>query len=250
MNDFEDFSDEENELVEEKRLTFIEHLEELRKRIINCLIGFLIATVISFFYSDRLIDILFAPCKNSIKVTYYGSILTPFNIRLKVSSGAGIIIASPYILYQLWMFIEPALKRNEKKVVRILFSFAILCFLVGVAIAYFWIIPIGVPILLQYATPIMQPLIGIEEYISFVIIILVAMGIVFETPLILIGLSKIGLVTSAQLSRNRRYAILLAAILACIITPGSELWTSIFLIIPLYLLFEISVWLIAIIEKR
>jgi sec-independent protein translocase protein TatC len=96
----------------------------------------------------------------------------------------------------------------------------------------------------------MQPLISIDEYISFVVILLVAMGIVFESPLVLIGLYKIGLITAAQLSKNRRFAILIAAILACVITPGSEMWTSLFLIIPLYLLYELSIWLIILIEKH
>jgi sec-independent protein translocase protein TatC len=87
-----------NEESDEKRLSFIEHLEELRTRIIHSLLSFLIITIIAFFFSEKLIDLLFAPCKNSIKVTYFLSILTPFNIRLKVASGAGIVIASPYIL--------------------------------------------------------------------------------------------------------------------------------------------------------
>lgn len=239
-----------NEKSDENKLSFIEHLDELRNRIIYCLISLLVTTIAAFFFSERLLNILFYPGKNSIQDFYFTSLLTPFNIRLKVAFWTGIVISSPFILYQLWRFISPALKQREKKVIKFIFWFALWFFLAGVLIAYFWVLPLGIPFLLSYATPNMKPIITIDEYISLAVVLLAAMGIVFETPLVLIGLNKINLITATQLSRNRRYAILIAAILACVITPGSEFWTSLFLIIPLYLLYELSIWLIILIEKR
>jgi sec-independent protein translocase protein TatC len=245
-----DFDFENKNESDEKRLSFIEHLEELRSRIIYCLISILITTILAFFFSEKLLDILFYPGKNSIKDFYFTSLLTPFNIRLKVAFWTGIIVSSPFILYQLWRFIAPALKQKEKNVIKFIFWFALWFFLIGVLIAYFWVLPLGIPFLLGYATSNMKPIITVDEYISLAVILLVAMGIVFETPLVLIGLNKIGFITAAQLSKNRRYAILAAAFLACGITPGSEFWTSLFLIIPLYLLYELSIWFIIFLEKR
>jgi sec-independent protein translocase protein TatC len=245
-----DFDVENNDESDERRLSFIEHLEELRSRIIYCLISILFTTIIAFFFSEKLLDILFYPGKKSIKDLYFTSLLTPFNIRLKVAFWVGIIVSSPFILYQLWRFISPALKQKEKNIIKFIFWLALWFFLIGVLIAYFWVLPLGIPFLLAYATPNMKPIITIDEYISLTVILLVAMGIVFETPLVLIGLNKIGLITAAQLSKNRRYALFASAFIACAITPGSEFWTSLFLIIPLYLLYELSIWLIILIERR
>ncbi|MDI6782728.1 MAG: twin-arginine translocase subunit TatC [bacterium] len=238
------------EAPDEKRLSFIEHLEELRTRILLSLASILVTTIGAFFFSDKIIDLLIFPCRSSIKETVFLSLLEPFNIRLKVAVGAGIIVASPFILYQLWRFIAPALKPKEKNVIRVLFWFAVLAFLAGVAFAYFVVLPIGAHFLLQYATPAMQPMIRIGEYISFVVIFLVAMGVVFETPLVLIGLNRIGFVSSIQLGNYRRFAVLGAVIVACAITPGSELLNSLIITIPLYLLYELSIWLIKLLEKR
>jgi sec-independent protein translocase protein TatC len=235
---------------EEKRLSFIEHLEELRSRIIYCLTSILVTTIAAFFFSETLLNILYLPAKKTLPNLNYTSLLDPFNIRLKVSFGAGIIISSPFILYELWKFISPALKQKEKKIIRLLFSAALGFFVAGVLMAYFWILPFGIPFLLAYATPIMKPLITINEYYSLVSILMVAMGVVFESPLVIIGLYKIGIITAKQLSRNRRFAFLAAVFLACAITPGNEFWTSTFLIIPLYLLYELSIWVIIFIEKR
>ena len=245
-----DITQEIGEEPNEKRLSFIEHLEELRTRILVSLASILVTTIIAFFFSDKLIDILVFPCKSSIKETVFLSLLEPFNIRLKVAAGAGIIIASPFVLYQLWLFISPALKQKEKNVIRVLFWFALLFFLAGVAFAYFVVLPIGAKFLLQYATPVMKPMIRIGEYISFVVIFLVAMGVVFETPLVLIGLNRIGMVSGNQLGNYRRFAILGAVIVACAITPGSELLNSMIISIPLYFLYELSIWLIRLLEKR
>ncbi|MFB3897253.1 MAG: twin-arginine translocase subunit TatC [bacterium] len=245
-----DFDLDNNDESDERRLSFVEHLEELRSRIIYCLISLLVTTIVAFFFSERLLDILFYPGKISIQSFYFTSLLTPFNIRLKVAFWTGIIVSCPLILYQLWRFIAPALKRKEKNVIKFIFWFALWFFLAGVLMAYFWILPLGIPFLLGYATPNMKPIITVDEYISLTMVLLVAMGIVFETPLVLIGLNKIGLITAAQLSKNRRYAFLISVLLACAITPGSEFWTSLFLIIPLYLLYELSIWLIMLIGKR
>ena len=233
---------------EEKRLTLIEHLDELRSRIITSLVAITVGTVIAFIFSGELIDWLIKPCIATIKETYYTSPLQPFNVRLKASFFAGMVIASPVILHQLWKFIKPALNKKEKNVVRSLFGFAIISFLVGVAFAYFVIIPMGIKALLEFGTPLMKPLIGIEEIINFVVFFLLAMGLVFEMPLVMMGLAKVGIVSSRMLSKNRKFAIVGAAVLACIVTPGSELVTSMILTIPLYLLYEISIWMVKIVN--
>ena len=242
-------SNDESEL-EEKRLTLIEHLGELRSRIIKSLVAIFIGTVVAFIFSGDLIDILIRPCLPIIKKTYFTSILQPFNVRLKAAFFAGMIFASPVILLQLWQFIKPALTKKEKNVTRFIFAFALVAFFIGVSFAYFLIIPVGTKVLIEYKTPLMEPLIGINELLNFVVFFLLAMGLVFEIPLVMMGLGKIGLVDSRTLSKNRKFAILGAVVLATIVTPGSEVLTSTILSIPLYLLYELSIILLRFMNKK
>ncbi len=236
--------------LEEKRLTLVEHLDELRSRIIRVLVAVTLGMIVAFIFSAQLLDWLIAPCLPIIKNTYFTSILQPFNIRLKASFFGGLILVSPYVFFQIWKFVKPALTQKEKKVFRGLLGFALVLFLAGVALGYFLIIPQGTKILISYATPSMQPLIGIEEVVNFVIFFLLGLGFIFEIPILLMGLAKVGLVDHKLLSKNRRYAIFGAVLLAVCVTPGSEVITSLILALPLYLLFEVSVVLIKYVKPR
>jgi len=230
--------------LEDKRLTLVEHLDELRSRIIRVLAAVTIGMVAAFVFSGPILDWLIAPCLPVIKNTYYTSILQPFNIRLKAAFFGGLILVSPYIFFQIWQFVKPALTLREKKIIRGLFGFALLLFLSGVALGYYLIVPQGTRILISYATPTMKPLIGIEEVVNFVIFFLLGLGIIFEIPILLMGLAKIGLIDNKLLSKNRRYAIFGSVFVAVCVTPGSEVVTSIILSLPLYLLYEVSILLI------
>ena len=130
MSYLDDITNGNNNEPGEKKLSFIEHLDELRTRILVSLLSVLVTTIVAFYFSDKLIDLLVYPCKSSIKETVFLSILEPFNIRLKVAFGAGIVVASPIILYQLWLFVAPALKRHERTGIRIIFWLILLCFCV------------------------------------------------------------------------------------------------------------------------
>ncbi len=232
------------------RLTLIEHLDEFRTRIIKSLASLVLGMVIAFIFSATLLDWLIKPCLPFIKETYFTSPLQPFNIRLKVSFFAGIILASPVILYQVWRFIKPALTLKERRVIRGLFAFALILFLSGVALAYYFIVPIGVDVLLHYATPSMKPLISTAEMVDFVVLFLLAMGIVFEVPIIMMGLAKVGLIDYRMLNQNRKYAVFGVVVIATAVTPGSEVLTSLILAVPLYFLFELSVVIVRFMERR
>jgi sec-independent protein translocase protein TatC len=176
--------------------------------------------------------------------------MQPFNICLKAAFLGGAVISSPFLIYQVWCFIFPALTDKEKNVVRGLFVTALFFFFIGMSLAYYLIIPMGAEVLIGYKTDAMIPLIGIEDTINFVVFFLLALGIVFETPLVMMGLAKAGIVNVRMLAKNRKFAVLGSVILACIVTPGSEVLTSAILAIPLYLLFELSLILMRFVEPK
>ncbi len=242
-------NNENNEsVIEEKRLTLFEHLEELRSRLIKSLIAAVIGTIIAFIFSAKLIDYLLRPCIKVITITYYNSILTPFNIRFKASMYAGVVLASPVLLYQIWKFVQPALSSKERKVVRNLFGFALFSFFVGEVFGYFVLIPLATRALVSYQTELMKPLIGIEETITFVVFFLLAVGAIFEIPLVMMGLAKVGIVKSRMLRRNWRIAVFASIFVGFCFTP--EIITGVFLAIPIFLLYELSIILVKFVEKK
>ena len=232
------------------RLTLIEHLDELRSRIIKCLVAVSIGTLVSFIFSEQLLNFLIKPCLPVIKVTYFTSILQPFNVRLKAAVFGGLVFTGPVVIYQIWKFIKPALKVKERRIITGIFGFAVLLFLIGIALAYYLIIPMGTEVLISYKTSTMLPLIGIEEVLNFVVVFMIGMGIVFELPMVMLGLAKVGIVNHKMLASNRKYAIVGTLIASTAITPGSEVLTSLILWIPLYLLYELSIFIIRFVEPK
>lgn len=233
----------------EKKLTFLEHLEELRLRLIICIISVSLMSIIGYFISGIILEWLLKPAKNSFKVVYFLSPLEAFNTRLKIALVAGIILASPIIIYQIWKFIKPALKPAEQKIIKIASFFSIFLFILGSTLAYWIIIPLGLRFLMQYATESVQPWIRVRDYISLVLILLIAMGGIFQLPLIMVGLAKAGLIHSKFLSKNRKIAIFMIVFFAAAITPGGDPFTLIAVALPLYLLYEVSLFLVKIFEK-
>ena len=250
MSQNNDAPDDFEDSLESRRLTLVEHLDELRNRIIKCLIMLAFTTGVCFGISNELINFLIKPCLPVIKQTYFTSLMQPFNICLKAAFLGGAVFSSPYLIYQVWGFIFPALTDKEKNVVRAIFMAALVFFFVGMALAYYLIIPMGAKVLIGYKTDAMIPLIGIEETINFVVFFLIAMGLVFETPLVMMGLAKAGIVNTRILSKNRKFAVLGSIILACVVTPGSEVLTSAILSVPLYLLFELSLIMMRFVEPK
>lgn len=222
-----------------QKLTLVQHLEELRKRLIICLITIFVVGFFCFFYTDNILSILSKPIGKLV-------FLKPteaFIIRIKIAFYSSLFVSMPVILYQVWEFVSPALIETERYILRWIIPFSYLLFVFGVALAFFGVLPTGIKFLLDYGTENIQPMISINSYISFVITFLLAFGIIFQLPLVVLFLTKLGIVSPKWLIQQRKYAILVIFIISGIITPGPDIFSQFLMAIPTLLLYEISILL-------
>jgi sec-independent protein translocase protein TatC len=225
----------------ERRVTIFEHLEELRGRLIKSVIALLVTTLLSLIFTSRFLKILTAPMGNLQPVFLRPTemITTYFKIALI----SGVALAMPVIIYQLVLFMLPALKPHERRYLYIIVPGATISFVVGLAFAYFALLPFAVRYLLTFGGDIARAQWTIGEYIGFVTTILLWMAVAFETPLVIFFLAKVGIITPAMLSHYRRYAILAIAVVAAVITPTPDPFNMMIVMVPLFLLYEAGVLL-------
>jgi sec-independent protein translocase protein TatC len=218
------------------------HLTELRNRLLWCLLAVGVGAAIGFGFGDRIVELLKSPLPANVPliVTKIGA---AFSIRLQVALVAGVILAMPVLLWHVWRFISPGLTRSERRAVLPWIPLALVFFAIGVTIAYV-ILPFAAQFLLQFLTPDVQPLLDIEDYFDFATSLFLAFGILMEFPILLVGLSRVGIVTSERLTRSRRVVILAIAIFATVATPGGDLVSPTVLGVTLYILFEGTVFFI------
>lgn len=237
---------EKNSRFEEdfKEMTFLEHLEELRWTIINSILGIVLASIISWFFIDFIVnDILLYPAK---KVGVKLQNLKPFGqlfLYFQIAFFSGIILSLPWIVYQIWKFIEPALHKHEKRYVLSVVIFTSVCFILGAAFAYFIMLPYSLNFAFTFGSPVIENKFAIDEYFSIVMSMIILSGVVFELPMLSFFLTKLGLLTPQFMRRHWRIAIVLILILAAIITPTVDPVNQSLLAIPLLLLYEISIWI-------
>jgi sec-independent protein translocase protein TatC len=239
---------------ESNEMPFLDHLEELRWRIIWSLIALVIAVGAAFAALMRVdvIGLLEKPISpylhgGKLVYTHPGD---PFSIVLNAAVVLGVIIALPIILYQIWAFVSPALHRHEKRILVPLFFFATVLFLAGVALAFFVVLPLAVSWLMGFQTQALSPMITASEYFSFATSMTLAFGLCFELPIVILALAMLGIVTPQLLNRYRRHALVICAIAGAFLTPGDLVWTTMAMAIPLYLLFELSVALTYVVYRR
>src|SRR4030043_477536 len=238
--------------MDEKKAPLTSHLQELRKRLILSFIAVGLGFALCYALSDSLFSILAAPL---LKVMPEGSSLIftsvaeAFFTYMKVAFIAGLILASPFVLYQIWAFVAPGLYQKEKKYAIPFVLGGSLFFAIGVLFAYFVTIPIGFKFLLGYATDFIKPMPSMKEYLSFSIKFLLAFGLVFEFPVVLVLLARIGVVDAKMLARQRKYAYLVIFILAAIITPPDFI-SQVLMALPLIGLYELSILLSKIFGKK
>lgn len=243
------------EIETSDKLTFIGHLGELRHRLLKCVILLVITVGISFFLTEPYIfPILISPVKDLLSAEAINLVFTQMTemigTYMKVSLAAGIILAMPYLVYQLLMFVSPALTRREKKRIYLLLPWITLMFIAGVAFAYFILIPPATSFLLTFGSSIATPMIKIGNYISIVTRLLVASGAIFETPVIILFLARLGIVNAKMLSSKRRHAIVVAFILAALITPTIDPINQGLVALPLIVLYEMSIWLAKLVQPK
>ncbi len=217
-------------------MSLVGHLTELRDRLIRAVLAVAVASIVGFLLGDQIVSILRAPIPGD-KPLYYTGLGDAFVIKLKIAVVVGIILAMPVILYQVWAFVAPGLTPTERRVVRPWIPLALAFFVVGVAIAYI-ILPLAAGFLVGFSTTDLQPLITAGAYFDFVTTLFLAFGLIMEFPILLYGLSRVGIVTSKRLSGARRMAILAIAIFATAITPGGDLVSPFALGMTMYVLFE------------
>ncbi len=229
----------------EEKSPFTEHLGELRDRLIHAFIAVGVGFVAAYFFKEQLFDILTAPlvtamAKSGNAKLIYTGLPEAFFTYLKVSLLAGIVLATPVLFYEFWMFVSPGLYREEKKYILPIIILSVIFFIAGASFGYFIVFPYGFQFFLGFTTETIQAMPSMKEYLSFASKMLLAFGFVFELPLVLTFLARMGLVTPAFLTKNRKYALLLFFVAAAIITPPDVI-TQIMMAMPLILLYEIGI---------
>jgi sec-independent protein translocase protein TatC len=232
-------------------MNFWEHLDELRKRLLWAVIGIALACVITGYFHEFLIEQILIRPSNEVGLTLQNLRVfgQPF-MYFKVVLVAGIILAFPFLLYQIWLFVEPGLYTNERSWARRITFFTSLCFLTGVGFAYFVMIPSMLKFAASFGSDLITNNIDINEYLSFVTMILLAAGLLFEMPMVSFILSRVGILTPKILRKYWRHAIVAILILAAILTPTPDPISQMIFAAPLFLLYEISVWVSAIAAKK
>jgi sec-independent protein translocase protein TatC len=223
-------------------MSLVDHLVELRNRLIKVVIAIALFSVVGFVLGDQIVAVLKAPLPGG-KPLFFTGIGDAFTIKLKIAVVVGIILAMPVILWQVWRFIAPGLTPDERRVVRPWLPLAFVFFALGTAIAYI-VLPFAAGFLIGFETPDLQALITAGEYFNFVTTMFLAFGLIMEFPILLFGLSRVGIVTSKRLATARRPAILGIAIFAAGITPGTDLVSPTVLGLTMYLLFEGTIFFI------
>ena len=228
---------------EQEKIPFTTHLEELRKRLIVCFIAVGIGFVLSYFVKEKLFQILTRPLisvmQTGDKLIFTG-LPEAFFTYLKVAFLSGIILAAPVIFYQFWMFVAPGLYDKEKRLMVPVVVLSTVFFVGGAFFGYFIVFPYGFKFFLGFASEIIRPLPSMREYLGFASKLLLAFGVVFELPLIITFLARLGMVSVGFLKKNRKYALLLFFVGAAILTPP-DVVTQIMMALPLLLLYEISI---------
>jgi len=231
--------------------SFISHLEELRHRLILSFIAFAVAAVASYFFSQEILDFLIQPLRQYEDIElFFHRPYEAFLTHLKVAALSGIVISSPFLFTQAWLFISPGLFDKEKKLLIPLILVSVCLFLTGVFFAHTVVLPFGLHFLLSFQTESLKPLLGIGPYFSFLTGMILAFGILFVLPVILLGLIQLEVIRTASLRRARKVVILTIFIVAAILTPSPDPLSQLLLAIPLLFLFEGSMMIGYFVEKK
>ncbi|MFI5236337.1 MAG: twin-arginine translocase subunit TatC [Ignavibacteriales bacterium] len=232
-------------------MSFLDHIEELRWRIIYSLIGILVFTIAAWFFIDPVIEVVLLKPARDANASLQN--LRPFGqlfLYVQVAITVGIVASLPNIFYQLWKFISPALKQREQKYILWIVFFSTFCFLTGIAFAYFVMLPLTMKFAAQFGTAEIANEFAIDEYMSIIISVMLAAGLVFELPMVSFFLSKLGILTPKFMRKYRRHAIVIILVLAAFLTPGADPVSQVILAVPLVLLYEISIFISKISAKK
>jgi len=224
-------------------MTFIEHLEELRRRIIVMFLALVVAIIVGYIFSWNILGFLKEPAaKADIPLNlYYQTVLEPFMVRFKIAMYAAIVLALPVIIYEILAYVAPALRKREKRFMFYALFFIIVFFLAGVAFCYVYILPVGIKWLTDQSGGQITPVLMANQYIGFVALLMVGVGLSFETPLVVWLVVRLGIVTPQRLHRNWRIAVIVILAFAALITPDWNPITMLLVAVPMFMLYEGSI---------
>ncbi len=225
---------------------FLDHLEELRKRLVYCIISVVIGFFACWGFREKIYGIMQVPIVDALRAhgapekLVYLNPVDPFNLYLKIAALAGLFLTSPFVLYQVWMFISPGLYRNEKRYVMPFMASTIALFSAGGVFGYKFVYPRALDFLIGFGSQF-QPMITISEYTSLFLSIVLGMGLIFEMPILIFFLALMGIVSAGFMWKNFRYAILLIFIVAAIVTPTPDILSMCIFAAPMVGLYVISI---------
>ena len=217
-----------------------DHLQEFRKRLIICLVVVAIAALACYNYVDDIIALLSGPAGK----LYFMNPSEVFFTYMEIALYAGILFTLPVLLYEVWAFVAPALWPEERRAVLVILPTAVILFYVGLVFAYYLVIPAAVTFFMGLATQTLQPMFSLESYLSFILALTLPFGFIFELPLIVVFLAKIGLVTGDFLKGKRKILIVIAFIFAAVVSPTTDIFTQTMIAVPLIVLYEISLFIV------
>lgn len=226
----------------ERELTLIEHLAELRTRIIISLAALIAGILISFPFASLFLWLLKRPASGLIEKLVYFSPQEAFSIHMQVAVLAGWFIGLPVILYEAWLFICPAVEERLRKFIVVFVFFSFAAFICGGIFAYFVLIPPALKFLLSFGSEELQPMISAQKYISFITTLIFGCGLVFEMPILSFILSRLRVITARALRDKYKFAVVAIFIIAAIITPTTDLFNMALMAAPMIFLYEISIW--------
>jgi sec-independent protein translocase protein TatC len=243
---------------DEGKMSFWGHLDELRKRLVNMSIAIGVGFVLCFAWSEEILGLLLLPLNAEIGYSrafpfvhfapktaeytlHFTALTEPFMSHLKIGLIAGIILAVPVLLRQVWLFIAPGLLARERRYAGQFVLFSTVFFAAGVLFCFLILLPIAIPFLISYKTTHLTPIIKIGDYIDFTLKFMLATGAVFELPLVMILLGRMGIVQTGTLTKFRKYAFLTAFVIGGLITPTPDAFNMTIMSIPIYLLYEIGI---------
>ena len=240
----EKIPEQENKTLRE--MTLVGHLGELRRRIVISVLAIVVGTIIAYVYVDELMRFVTAPAGK----LYFMSPAEGFFAFLKLAVFAGGMLSLPIILWQIWAFVAPALTSGEKKWAIIMVPGAAVLFFIGIAFAYLVVWPPAVKFFLGFGSESLQPMLSLGQYLSFLLSFILPFGIIFNLPLGLLVLAKMGIISSAFLAKQRRMMVLVAFIVGGIITPTPDVFSQIMMAIPIIILYEASIWAVRILLRK
>ncbi len=232
--------------AQEGEMPLSDHLQEFRKRLIICLIAVAAASAGAYYFVDDIIAVVSAPAGR----LYFLNPTEVFFTYIQVAVFAGVLAALPVICYELWSFIRPALLPGERAAVFWLIPAAVILFYAGLAFSYYAVLPAAVHFFMGFASDSLQPMFSLNAYLSFFIAFMLPFGAVFELPLLLFFLAKIGVISSNFLREKRRILIVAAFLFAAVVSPTTDVFTQVMIAVPMILLYEISIFLVRVILRK